>query len=314
MSTTVVTGLWHDRSQNAVLGAILTLPTQQANLLLTALAVLVTLTAASFWNLVALLLHSLHARGPESDPLGLQLQVVLRNSGTSVAAALQALKILASWRGKGLPRSWVRSCSVVMPALVIWAVFTIASIFTSRVALTDQSGSVIARLRPNNCGFFTVDISTTAGFLDYQNKILNDTVQARNYVNTFYNNATASFSVRSNYKSLVLPHEVNTTAACPFSSPDRCKVGKDGAFNMKTASLDSHDDLGINASPSDRVTFQYSVTCSPILLHKSEGKEVVNGDETDIEVDIGPAIGVDVPYTFLYNKQTLNTTVGYDLE
>src|SRR3569833_2594017 len=100
MSTTVVTGLWHDRSQNAVLGAILTLPTQQANLLLTALAVLVTLTAASFWNLVALLLHSLHARGPESDPLGLQLQGGRRGGGAAGAAARRARGGRAAGGGK----------------------------------------------------------------------------------------------------------------------------------------------------------------------------------------------------------------------
>jgi len=311
--STIVTGLWHNAAQNAVLGATLTLPVQQASLLLTALVFLVTLAAGSFWNLAALLLHSLRVRGDQSDLLGLQHQAVLRTSGASVATILKTLAILASWRGQGAARLWTRSLGVLLPALLVWAAFAAASVFTSRVVLADQSGAVVALLQSNNCGFLQFNTSTVGTTLEYESRVLNDTLRARNYISTFYDNAAISPTARSSYKAVILPYDLDTNAPCPSPNPDRCILGPNGAFNIKSGFLDSYGDLGINLGPADRVTFQYSVTCSPVHGF-NDTRDVLIGDDHYIEVLFGPRLIVDVPYTFIYGKSAVNTTFTYSLE
>ncbi|KAH8648581.1 hypothetical protein BX600DRAFT_442867 [Xylariales sp. PMI_506] len=271
----VVSGLRTDRSQNAVLGATLTLPIEQANLLLTALAFLVTLAAGT-----------LRVEGDESHVLGLQHQVVLRNSGTAIATMRKALAICWAWKGKGAPKLGLRTLKLFLPPLLVCAVFAVASIFVSKVALTDQSGATVARLKPNNCGFFDYDITKPDGYVARMNKITNDTLQARNYVNTFYNNATISSS-ESSFKPLLLPYDVDKSATCPFPNQDRCKLGHNGALAMQSGVLDSAADLGINAKPDDR---------------------------TWIDGYFGSLERVGLPYTYEYEEATADTLVGYILD
>ncbi|KAH8646918.1 hypothetical protein BX600DRAFT_443886 [Xylariales sp. PMI_506] len=309
----VATGLWHDKSQNLVLGATLTLSIQQANLLLTALAFLVTLTAGSFWNIFAMVLHSRLVKGKISHVLGLQHQVVLRNSGTAVATMVNAVMIHLAWRERGAPKLWTRTLGTFLPALLVWCVFAAASIFTSRVALSSQSGATIALLEPNNCGFFTYNISDLNAAVAQINKMTNDTLQARNYVNTYYNNATIS-PTGSNFKSILLPYSVDTSAACPFPNATRCKVGPSSAMAMTSGFLDSYEDFGINSSPSDRVKFQYNMTCSPIHAPDLAQEVLDDNNQTWIEIYIGPLVGAGVPYTYQYDKATANANIGYILD
>ncbi|KAH8880774.1 hypothetical protein GQ53DRAFT_788429 [Thozetella sp. PMI_491] len=305
-------GLWRDQSQNVVLGATLTLPIQQANLLLAALAFLVTLAGGSVWNLVALLIHSMLVRGKESHVLGLQHQVALRNSGSSAVVVFHVARIHLAWLGRGVPNLWKRTAGLLLPALFIWATFAAASIFTSRVALGSQSEATIARLQANNCGFFNYNTTTIDGFLAYMSKMTNDTLQARNYVNTFYNNATTS-PTGSTFKSLVLPHKVETASPCPFPNADRCIGGHNAAMNLSSGFLDSYEDLGINSNAGDRVTFQYSVACSPIHGTDLAKNQVTSDNQTWIDIYFGPLVAMDLPYTYEFEKATSNTLVGYIL-
>jgi len=59
----ITTGLWWDYSKPPILAATITLPIDLGGYLLSGLTLLVSVAGASFWNIVAFLLHHWRATG-----------------------------------------------------------------------------------------------------------------------------------------------------------------------------------------------------------------------------------------------------------
>ena len=319
----IETGFWLDRSQPAVFGATLTLPLYQANPLLSFLALLITLAAGSFWNLTAILLHRVIAKRTTRDALGLQHQVAVQNLGTSPKVIWASIKLYHAWLGRGVQHLTLRTLGILLPAVLVWALFSAASVLSSRVATTSDA---ISRLRSGRCGFWEYDNGNISHAVRGQSlKVANDSIQARNYVSTFYNRAPASIKGLSPLKVVTLPIEVNTSALCPFRNLDRCQLGHNRALSMATPPLNSHDVFGINAYPSDQVTFQYEATCSPVkYLGDFEVYTNFTNDPTDVDRRIfwralfGPyqyKPGEPLQnFTHQIYEETANTQAGYVLE
>ena len=88
---------------------------------------------------------------------------------------------------------------------------------------------------------------------------------------------------------------------------------------MDTGPLDSHEVLGIDAVPSDRVTLRKVATCAP--LHLAPFATVANetigtSDIVDeyIQVDIGPMSEVQGNWTYEYDTHASYINIGYDLQ
>ncbi|KAK4122214.1 hypothetical protein N657DRAFT_664830 [Parathielavia appendiculata] len=261
----IATGLWWDYSRPAVQAATLTLPSDLGNVLLSGLTVLVTVAGVSFWNIAAFVLHSLRVL-PGSGPvsvLSLQHRVILRNSPGAIGTAWEAVKIYLAWYSTRPPRLFMRTIAIVVPALIISAGFAIAAVFVSHVA-SRANGFVIARAQPENCGFWWFDRNNIDGVTAGRIKQANDTLLARTYVANFYANTTTSSTARSIFVQPALPYTTNPSAPCPIPASERCILGPNAAFGMKTAILDSQESLGINARAEDRVGVEISVTCSQV--------------------------------------------------
>ena len=235
----IAAGLWWDYSKPAVQAATLTLPVDSGNLLLSALAVFVAVAGASFWNITAFILHSLKAQEGPVNALSLQHQVSLRNSPGSIGTAWEAVKIHQAWSKKRPPRLFTQTCTVAIPAFIIWVGFAAAAIFTSRVA-NKAYGSVLARVKQENCGFWQYDTSRIDGEVAFRVKKSNDTIQARTYVSNFYANTSSSSTARSIFVRPTLPYTTSASAPCPIPAAERCILGSNAAFSMKTL-LDSHE-------------------------------------------------------------------------
>lgn len=83
---------------------------------------------------------------------------------------------------------------------------------------------------------------------------------------------------------------------------------------MDTGHIDSHEDLGINAPVSERVTYRKVTTCAP--LHTKGHAEMVNGSTTDGELPgdtiwhyfYGPVEGTNTltaNWTYAYNTVSI---------
>ncbi|KAH8692522.1 hypothetical protein GQ44DRAFT_734045 [Phaeosphaeriaceae sp. PMI808] len=309
----IATGLWWDYSKSRAYAWTLTLPVNQGNTLLSGLTLLITLAGASFWNITAFALHRWKsAQGGTPTALDLQQQVILRNSRTSIAAMWELIKLCYAWSGKpGQPRRrWMQTCALVVPAMIVWACFVAAAIFTARLA-NGTAGVVLAPIRKGNCGLWEYNASDVLSLAAYNTKSSKDTAQARTYVSTFYTNRTVP--IQATY--------TNNDNSCMSNSGNLSMPARgDRAFGMSTGLLDSHEMFGINAPRKDRVTLQLSVTCSPVSVRDLVELVDVNNATFLIyflgNLSVADNMGLyslEVPqnWTYLYNTMTIRTSVSY---
>ncbi|KAL9618940.1 MAG: hypothetical protein Q9160_006404 [Pyrenula sp. 1 TL-2023] len=58
---------------------------------------------------------------------------------------------------------------------------------------------------------------------------------------------------------------ISKNSTCPFPGLEKIYLRGTGNLRIDTGLLDSHDDLGINARPTDRVRYQNLVECAPLI-------------------------------------------------
>jgi hypothetical protein len=309
--SSIAIGFWRDYSRSPILNATLTLPVASGNILLAALTFLVTIAEASLWTIVAFILHSLKAKDGPTTVVNLQHQVNLRNSSGPLGALLDALMIHRAWARKSLPGFIRETFIIVIPAALVFVGFTTAAILSSHVA-NKAYGSTIARIQQHNCGFWLYNTSTADGFAAGITKTINDTIQARSYVSSFYANSSTSSTARSIFVQSSLPYNVSTSALCPIPATTRCILGSNSAYSMTTPLLNSQKMLGINGKRKDQVSIQLSVTCSPVHI-KDISEPVSIGEDTFLKFHLGPTLNSENNYTYIYNIVTPKTGVGYML-
>lgn len=166
-------------------------------------------------------------------------------------------------------------------------------------------------IRSSACGFnnllsgdLTYDSNNEVPYVSFR---LRKTIEAETYVAQCYDNTSPACAVYAKPALSFEPFE----GACPFARDDFCLGPSSNStpFMLSSGPINSHTDLGINAAPSDRVTYQKNTTCSP--LHSAQFGVVVWANETN-EADVwppdtklqwyfyGPVGDSDVPWTFEY--------------
>ena len=145
----VATGFWIDHGRPPPFGATLTLKTSEANLLLSALTLLVTLGFASIWNLVAFFLHRFKAGASLSDDIDLQHRVLLRNSSTVANFIIGIAKLYAAWRQRDPTKLLIRTVGLVVPAVVVYAAFLASPALVAEIMNSTRDA---VRIVPNFCG------------------------------------------------------------------------------------------------------------------------------------------------------------------
>ena len=308
---TIANGLWWDHSKSVALAPTITLPVESGGFLLTGLAILVTIAGGSFWNITAFVLHHCKAKGSRASAVERQIRVNLRNSAGAIRALWDTFKLHQAWSSKKPSRLLLQTCTVALPACLVWAGFSLAALFTSSVT-NKAYASVVARVHPQTCGIWSFNLTSIEGTMAMAKRQTANTIQARNHVANFYSNNSSS-AARSIFVKTTLPYTTDKSARCPIPASQRCTLGQDKAFAVTSGLLDSHDMLGINAKPEDRVHLKLSLTCSPILA--GDLRNVTNhGDSLLIDYNLGPLRTVS-NYTYRYNTAAANNTgMGYVLK
>ena len=180
----VHTGFWHDHSQGTgPNGIVLTLGVVHANYLIAALSTFIGFVGTALWSLVAFIIHQcLFPRYREMDVQMMQHRVMHRNPSTALGMIWYLLYSLLSWRKH--KNHHLLSTLLVIPPLLVFATFTVAGVFVSRVAGRSYTSNDVL-VKPSRCGIPTWDLTVT-GQRDERQRTLIDTLAARAYVTLCY--------------------------------------------------------------------------------------------------------------------------------
>ncbi|KAF8855323.1 hypothetical protein BDZ45DRAFT_506545 [Acephala macrosclerotiorum] len=314
-NTSIYTGPWINHSRNTILGATITLTTKDGGYLQAFLVLLITTAGGAFWRITSYLIHQIRAKSGPHDALHYQQQAVLKNSDSALGAAWTFTRVSFAWRRHVRTRWWQfwrsRTVYLIAFALIIAAAFGAASIFSSQV--TKAAGTEVL-IDGANCGFWTFGASVVTG---WELKSLNDSISAASYARQCYDTKNTDPLQCNTYNVPQLPWTTNQNASCPFES-HTCLLGPTSAYQMDTGALDSHDILGIDAKPSERVTLRKVATCTPIRAQPYAvlaNQTVAGGEMTDeyIQLNMGTAFP-GFNWTYEYNTHSYYVNEGYDLQ
>ncbi|CAK1358405.1 hypothetical protein CB0940_06977 [Cercospora beticola] len=246
---------WMNHSKNTLSAWTITVTAERGAILIAVLALLVRVAGESLWTIIACALHQYRARSGPETAVFRQLQVILRNAGSSVASVLEIVN--TGWASrKNSPQAFSKAVVLALFPLSVVLSFTAAGILVAKVAVPAyQSNQVL--LKPTACGLTAYTAPGT--FFRHQSKPSDDIRQSRAYVDRCFGRPNGT-SGCSQLPIQQLPYEADTSASCPFAG--LCTLGDNGAMRMDTGLLDSHVHLGVNAKEEDRVGFQIVSTCS----------------------------------------------------
>ena len=310
----VYTGFWVNWSRNKTLGSTLTLSDRNGGLLIAFLAIFVSVAGGAFWRIVSYIIHQSRAKLAYQDGLHHQQQAIFRNASSPGSASWQLGQLMVNWWDSARRPAW-RILPLAFLALTNLILFALAGIFSAEV--TKAAGNETLIVSPN-CGSW--DISNHTGPLEqaaFRSKTLLDTTSASTYARSCYGPAQNTL-VCAQYTQQNIPWLVNQNASCPFSG-GMCKLGDTSAYQMDTGPIDSHQVLGINAPPTDRITYRKVTTCSPIKTKgyatewNNTDKGALNYGDTSERLNYGPMPDVGINYTFEYNEHTASLMTGYQL-
>ncbi|KAK2808658.1 hypothetical protein FQN50_004522 [Emmonsiellopsis sp. PD_5] len=322
LSSRIYTGPWINYSHGVILGSTITLSAKTGNLLVSFLGVFITLVGGQLWKILSFLFHQLRASPGPKDGLHHQHQTVFRNASTPGGASWQFFMLSAAWwKHTSHPAS--RSLPWAILAFSHLILFGIAGVFSSEV--TKSAGKErLVKSSEDTCGLF---LGSTTGAPDTMRiinaKYASGTRIAQTYARSCYRGHYDPLQCEI-YPAREIPFTTRQNATCPFRD-DICAVSNTAAFEMDTGPLESHQILGINARPADRVTIRMRTTCAPLKTEgyttMIQGKGVIGALPNDniIKYNYGPITSATTDeitqnHTFEYNTHTYQDKIGYTVD
>jgi hypothetical protein len=337
----IYAGIWTDWTRGKVWGLTLTLCPDHAVLVTSALAVFVTLSGSQLWTITRFTLHQTkNTPGPDvrSPTIHNKQQLILRNAPTDLATARLMAEL--AWTSRKQKRSG-RTILIAIFALLHAALFIAAGTFSNRIisAGSTTDGSRVLSIS-KHCGVWNQTYFDIAA--NGNNPESNETLQlstqfisktgleiqlSLQYAQECYLKDTNADFMSAACNTMKTPKLNWTTHQddCPFDT-NVCHTAAD-ALVMETAVIDSHKDLGINAKPNDRITYQRRTTCA--VLNDTDH---VKGWDGEVDQGLlgtsretafafyGPVLYKDVNFTYsysnfasLYDNFTNTVTIPYQV-
>lgn len=305
-SAYVYQGLWTKWSEGKVYGITLTLSPRNTAILVACVALFVQLSGAQLWGVLRFAFHQSRMSKRPEDGLYHQQQAVLRNSTSDLATSRQLLLLAWAWRHRA-HRPFVRNLSLIFLALFHFTLFGFAGIFSSKII---QAGQEVL-IRSPFCGtlnsLYVRSLDGLSTRIEFQSKMQRDAQLSQQYIRSCYNKSETSSSCEV-FKKKQLSWQTNLTDVCPFDS-SVC-LNQSQTITHDTGLLDSHNDLGLNAKESDRVSYRRTTACTPLndaayvadfmdmsVANKSSVSKVVSAN-------YGAAVGNNFNATFRYSNFT----------
>jgi hypothetical protein len=151
-----------------------------------------------------------------------------------------------------------------------------------------------------------------------------ETIQAETYVSQCYGSGSGASGACNVFARQSISYN-KSNATCPFATSKICIDVNSTPYVLDTGPIDSHVELGTNAPPGNRVTYQKINTCSPI--HSTQFGRIINASDTDEaliwppetrlqQFFYGPVQGTNntEKYTFEYSEWTPLDNFPYDIQ
>lgn len=191
-----------------------------------------------------------------------QRQAIWRNAETAMGGAKQFIFSSWAWR-----RCQGPSISIFLPgilhSLLVFALFGVAEIFSSRVTTVNAPNEVL--LSGNRCRIVITDEAALgdldlarAIFQPYHTKTLQEYL---NYAVRCYGQDTNSDSCQKFYAQQ-LSFSIETNASCPFD--DKLCLSLSDNLVLDTGYIESGKHLGFNAPQSDSFQYRMRTHCAPL--------------------------------------------------
>ena len=260
LENTIHIGLWTDWSHGSIAGATLTLTKRDGGLLIAFVALFVTVTGERFWSIVSFIAHMILSREAPQDGIYHQRQAILRNSSSSSSGLWKLLRISWAWRRHRNASLFKQTFPSLLLSFVILPAFTVASIFSSRVATSTGGEVLVSNL---NCGkFYRGNIPPDS--LDSVNAYVVHRMQfSSNYALLCYGN-TSSVEDCPTFLRQSLPFNITRNNACPFPGQESICRNSSGTIRLDSGFINSHSDFGINAPPQNRFLYRSVMECAPL--------------------------------------------------
>ncbi|EXJ63174.1 hypothetical protein A1O7_03620 [Cladophialophora yegresii CBS 114405] len=274
-SASIYEGVWTDWSRGKVWGLTWTLCPTQATLLTNALAVFVTISGIRLWTIIRFILYELSASERQGmSPHLRKRQVILRNAGSDLATAWLMLNLACSSRRRHTNRRRWSTYGIGLFAITYTVLFWIAGVFSNKAISATKDGRSAVLARSKRCGVWNETYRAIAQdslfsnefeyglFVQNAAKQRHDIQLSLGYAQECYLSQAFADGMSPTCNTLKTSR-LNWTvwdSTCPFA-PHLCH--KDSkVIVLDTGLIDSHEDLGINASPGDRLKYQRRTTCA----------------------------------------------------
>jgi hypothetical protein len=316
---TIYTGhIWKEYNSNKLL---LTLNGAAAGALQAAIPLWISLVGPLSWILIQYpwFRHlTLRARTARSfHPFYYrQKQILLRNSSGDLGTVSDSYSLFKAWWKHGAHKAFWRTGPLFLAALLFWCAWQVAAIVSFYIWQTTPP--TVGLIRSGVCGYNV--FQGPGAESSFRRSGLIETLAAETYVTQCYGSGTSGGC--SVYAEQALSYS-RSNASCPFASSGICISENSAPYLLDTGPIDSHTDLGINAPPENRVTYQKINICSPI--DSTEFARVVNANETDEayywppdttlqQFFYGPITNANFSYTFEYSQSTPLDNFPYDIQ
>jgi hypothetical protein len=266
------------------------------------------------WDIICFALHQFRSTPGERDGLHHENQILLKGGLTPSSYFWRIVKTGWNWRSSTF-NVFPRCGAMASLAAFHLLAFYLLSLFSLQ-PLTTGDNTVL--LDSATCGWVDDWLSLAANRARNVSKsdlAIADALaigsrwsfdRSLEYTRACYAN-TDSASQCERFVAKYIKSVVNQNAPCPFKN-SACQTP---AFEMQSALIDSHIDLGINAPDTDRVQFKKTTTCAPILLEGKYGggqsvadEGLLPGDSVKL-YNLGPRLD---PFGDIFSNNTLGIT------
>jgi hypothetical protein len=298
------------------MGDFITLDVDSASRLIAALSTLVGFAGAAFWSVTTYILHQLLAEDRPVHGFYMQLRLLFVESSSPLQTVYKIFKIGRAWRSaKGqqrVPHLKLWSLILAAPPVVIFAGFTAAGVFVSKVA-GDPYTSNSVLVNPIRCGTYMYE-NSPEGHRQGEQKILNDTLAGRAYADSCYAERNGNLATQCSLFPVPAIRYQTALVPCPFGVDDSgaslC-LGKGAtAIQLDTGNIDTNYIFGINAPAENRLELRKTLTCSPINMTDYFGFDNSTGPAQLLE--IGPVFNIS-EYTYRYHLSSKSDGFGFQV-
>ncbi|KAI1121648.1 hypothetical protein F5Y10DRAFT_282310 [Nemania abortiva] len=252
----VYVGAWTNWSRGQIMGATLTLPRRDADLLIAFTAFFVAFVTTRVWRLICFAIHRSSSKETPQDSTYHQHQAILRNSSTPEDGIRLLTYVLRANKSSTVQ---FRPLTTVAVAAVCIISFTIAGGFSSYISTAIGDEVLVKSL---NCGAMIRDDGSFDNTIirAYRAEQINN---AANYAQQCYSSEGRGLLDCSRFAAKRIIGNIDRNATCPFQN-DMCR-NRYSNIRIDSGYLSSHDHFGLNSPSGQRVLWRNVYHCAPMV-------------------------------------------------